>query len=261
MPDTIVVERAGGVATVTFNRPHKKNAITRALLDEFDVALDTIARDPADRVLVLTGAGGDFSSGADLTDRGNLGAGRGTPFLQHMRRMADSILRIHRFLKPTVAAVDGVAVGMGMNMALACDLVIATDRARFCEIFPRRGMAIDGGGSWVLPRLVGLHKAKELAFFGDMISASEAHAMGLVNHVCGAAEMDVTVAEWAGRLAAAPTVALSLTKSMLNNAFSTSIDQALEDEARSQHITFSTEDLKEALAAFVEKREPTFKGR
>ena len=261
MSDTVLVERADGVATVTLNRPHKKNAITRELLDGLDAALDAIARDPSDRVLVLTGAAGDFSSGADLTDRQAIGAGPPQPFLTHMRGVSDSILRLHRFLKPTIAAVDGVAVGMGMNMALACDLVIATDRARFCEIFPRRGLAIDAGGSWILPRLVGLHKAKELAFFGDMVPAADAHAMGLVNLVCPAAELGVVVDAWARRLATGPTVALTLTKSLLNNAFSTSIDQALEDEARSQHVTYSTEDAKEALAAFVGKREPSFKGR
>jgi 2-(1,2-epoxy-1,2-dihydrophenyl)acetyl-CoA isomerase len=261
MSDTVLVERADGIATVTLNRPHKKNAITRELLDALDAALDAIARDPADRVLVLTGAAGDFSSGADLTDRQAIGSGPPQPFLQHMRGVSDSILRLHRFPKPSIAAVDGVAVGMGMNMALACDLVIATERARFCEIFPRRGLAIDAGGSWILPRLVGLHKAKELAFFGDMVPAADAHAMGLVNVVCPAAELGPLVDAWARRLAAGPTVALSLTKSMLNNAFSTSIDQALEDEARSQHITYSTEDAKEALAAFVGKREPSFKGR
>jgi len=261
MGDTILVERTGGVATVTFNRPQKKNAITSGLLDELDAALDAAVRDHAVRVLVLTGAGGDFSSGADLTDRGGPGGGSRTPFLLHMRRLGDAILRIHRFSKPTIAAVDGVAVGMGMNMALACDLVIATDRARFCEIFPRRGMAIDGGGSWILPRLVGLHKAKELAFFGDMVPAADALAMGLVNRVVPVADLPAVVGEWAGRLAAGPTVALSLTKGMLNNAMTVSVDQALEDEARSQHITFSTEDLKEALAAFVDKREPSFTGR
>jgi 2-(1,2-epoxy-1,2-dihydrophenyl)acetyl-CoA isomerase len=261
MGDTILVERTGGVATVTFNRPQKKNAITTGLLDELDAALDAAVRDHAVRVLVLTGAGGDFSSGADLTDRGGPGGGSRTPFLLHMRRLGDAILRIHRFSKPTIAAVDGVAVGMGMNMALACDLVIATDRARFSEIFPRRGMAIDGGGSWILPRLVGLHKAKELAFFGDMVPAADALAMGLVNRVVPAADLAAAVGEWAGRLAAGPTVALSLTKGMLNNSMTVSVDQALEDEARSQHITFSTEDLKEALAAFVDKREPSFTGR
>ena len=261
MTDTVLVERSGGIATVTLNRPHKKNAITGEVLDGLNAALDTIARDPADRVLVLTGAAGDFSSGADLTDRNAIGSGARSPFVVHMRRVADSILRLHRFPKPSIAAVDGVAVGMGMNMALACDLVVATERARFCEIFSRRGMAIDAGGSWVLPRLVGLHKAKELAFFGEMISATDAHAMGLINLVCPTAELAVAVDDWARRLAAGPTGALSLTKGMLNNAFATSVDQALEDEARSQHIASTTEDLKEALAAFVDKREPSFKGR
>jgi len=261
MGDTILVERSGGVATITFNRPQKKNAITTALLDELDSAMDAAVRDHTVRVLVLTGAGGDFSSGADLTDRGGPGGGSRTPFLLHMRRMGDAILRIHRFSKPTIAAVDGVAVGMGMNMALACDLVVATERARFSEIFTRRGMAIDGGGSWILPRLVGLHKAKELAFLSDMVGAADALAMGLVNRVVPVDDLPAAVAEWADRLAVGPTVALSLTKGMLNHAFDVSVDQALEDEARSQHVTFSTDDLKEALAAFVEKRDPNFSGR
>jgi len=261
MAGTILVEHAGGIATVTINRPEKKNAITGGVLDELDAALDAAVRDHTVRVLVLTGAGGDFSSGADLTDRGGPGGGSRAPFLLHMRRLGDAVLRIHRFSKPTIAAVDGVAVGMGMNMALACDLVVATERARFSEIFPRRGMAIDGGGSWILPRLVGLHKAKELAFFGDMVGAADALAMGLVNRVVPVDGLAGAIAEWADRLAVGPTVALSLTKGMLNHAFDVSVDQALEDEARSQHITFSTEDLKEALAAFVEKRDPRFSGR
>jgi len=261
MGDTVLVAQADGIATVTINRPEKKNAISREVLDDLDAALDAAVRDQRVRVLVLTGAGGDFSSGADLTDRGGPGGGSRAPFLLHMRRMGDSVLRIHRFSKPTIAAVDGVAVGMGMNMALACDLVVATERARFSEIFSRRGMAIDAGGSWILPRLVGLHKAKELAFFGDMVGAADALGMGLVNRVVPVDELAGAVAAWAGRLAAGPTVALSLTKGMLNQGLSVSVDQALEDEARSQHITFSTDDLKEALAAFVEKRDPAFTGR
>jgi enoyl-CoA hydratase/carnithine racemase len=254
----ILVERTGAVATVTLNRPQKKNAITVGMLDELIAGLDALARDHDVRAVVLTGAGGDFSSGADLTDRSS----PSEPLMLYgMRRVGEAVLRVHRFTKPTLAAVDGVAVGLGMNMALACDLVVASDRARFCEIFPRRGLAIDGGGSWLLPRLVGLHKAKQLAFFGDMVGAPDAHAMGLVNLVVPAASLEGTVSEWAGRLAAGPTAALTLTKRMLNESFAVSMDQALEDEARSQHVTYTTADAREALAAFREKRDPAFTGR
>jgi len=258
MDAQILVEHAGGAATVTFNRPEKKNAITLGLLDELNSALESFARDHSVRAVVLRGAGGDFSSGADLTDRS---APAEPLMLYGMRRVGDAVLRVHRIAKPTIAAVDGVAVGLGMNIALACDLVIASDRARFCEIFPRRGLAIDGGGSWLLPRLIGLQKAKELAFFGDMVSAADAHAMGLVNRVVPAADLETVAAEWATRLAGGPTVALTLTKRMLNSSYAVSLDQALEDEARSQHITIGTADAKEALAAFREKRDPSFTGR
>ncbi len=177
-----------------------------------------------------------------------------------MREIADALLRLHRLPKPTIAKVDGVAVGIGLSMALGCDLVIASDRARFSEIFPRRGLAVDGGSSWLLPRLVGIHKAKELAMLGDIIPASEAAAIGLVNKVVPVDELDGAVAEWAAKLAAGPTLALSLTKSMINNSFGISLDQALEDEARSQHVTFGSKDVAEAMKAFAEKREPEFHG-
>jgi len=146
-------------------------------------------------------------------------------------------------------------------MALGCDLVVASEDARFSEIFARRGLSLDFGGSWLLPRAVGLHKAKELALLAEVISAKEALDIGLVNRVVPGADLDSFVADWAARLAAGPPIALSMTKTMLNTSFEVSMDQALEDEARCQTVNFSTADLAEALKAFVDKREPHFEGR
>jgi 2-(1,2-epoxy-1,2-dihydrophenyl)acetyl-CoA isomerase len=154
-----------------------------------------------------------------------------------------------------------VAAGAGCNLALGCDLIVASDEARFSEIFARRGLSIDFGGSWLLPRLVGLHKAKELALFAEVISAKEAADLGIVNHVVPAGDLDRFVDDWASRLAAGPPLALSMTKTMLNNALMVSMDQALEDEARCQTVNFGTADTQEAMLAFIEKRDPNFQGK
>jgi enoyl-CoA hydratase/carnithine racemase len=177
-----------------------------------------------------------------------------------MRHVGDVALALHRLPKPTIAKVGGVAAGAGCNLALGCDLVVASQDARFSEIFARRGLSIDFGGSWLLPRLIGLHKAKELAFFAEVISAQDAKEFGIVNRVVPADELDGFVTDWARRLASGPPLALSLTKAMLNSSLSATMDEALEDEARSQAVNLRTEDAVEAMRAFVEKREPAFKG-
>jgi 2-(1,2-epoxy-1,2-dihydrophenyl)acetyl-CoA isomerase len=257
--ETIVVERADGVVTVTLNRPEKKNAANDLMWDELLATFDEVANRDDDRVLVITGAPGSgaFCSGADLSDPSALSRNG----LARMRHIGDVALRLHRLPKPTIAKVNGVAAGAGCNMALGCDLVVASDEARFSEIFARRGLSIDFGGSWLLPRLIGLHRAKELAFFAEVISAKEALEFGIVNRVVSAAELDAFVHDWASRLAAGPPLALSMTKTMLNNSFAVSMDQALEDEARGQTVNFSTADMAEAMAAFLEKRSPVFEGR
>jgi len=211
----------------------------------------------SDRVLVITGAGDAFCSGADLGDRGS----DTRPALARLHWVADIALALHRIPKPVIAKVNGVAVGAGMNLALGCDLIIASDNARFSEIFARRGLSIDFGGSWLLPRLIGMHRAKELAFFADIISAKEAAEMGLVNRVLPASQLDAFVADWADRLAAGPPLALSMTKRLLTNSFTTTMDEALEAEGLAQSVNTATEDTAEAIRAFLEKREPRFKGR
>lgn len=254
--ETILIERAGGVVTVTMNRPERKNAINPTMLTELLAAFREVADRRDDRVLVLTGAGDAFCSGADLTDPTDITSDG----LGYMRRVGEVVLALHNLAKPTIAKVGGVAAGLGCNLALGCDLIVAADTARFSQIFARRGLSLDGGGSWLLPRLVGLHRAKELAFFADIVPAAEAAAMGLVNRVVPAAELDGFVAGWAARLAAGPPIALSMTKTMLNNAFAVSMAQAVEDEARCQNVNFRTADMAEAMRAFVEKREPQFRG-
>jgi enoyl-CoA hydratase/carnithine racemase len=254
--ETLLVERTDGVVTVTMNRPEKKNAADAAMWEELLACFSEVSHRGGDRVLILTGAGGAFCSGADLTSVGSTGDPRSL-----MRRLADVALALHRLPKPTIAKVNGVAAGAGCNLALGCDLIVASEEARFSEIFPRRGLSIDCGGSWLLPRLVGLHRAKELALFGDIISAKEALEMGLVNRVVAPSELDGFVDGWARRLASGPPIAVSMTKTLLNESFETSMSHALDEEGQCQVINFSTADTAEALAAFLERREPVFRGR
>jgi 2-(1,2-epoxy-1,2-dihydrophenyl)acetyl-CoA isomerase len=257
--ETIEVSRASGIVTITLNRPAKKNAANAQMWNELLETFRDIASSSDDRVVVLTGAGGEFCAGADLT-----GGGTGGPDqhqLAQMRHISDVALALHRLPMPTIAKVRGVAVGAGCNMAIGCDLVVASDNARFSEIFARRGLSIDFGGSWVLPRIVGMHRAKELALFADIIDAAEAERIGLVNRVVADAEIDDVVDAWAARLAAGPPIALAMTKRMLDNSMAVTLEQALDDEGVAQSLNFSTADTMEALRAFVEKREPKFEGR
>ena len=154
-----------------------------------------------------------------------------------------------------------MAVGAGMNLALGCDFVVASTRARFSEIFVKRGLSVDFGGSWLLPRLIGLHRAKELVLLGDMLGAEEAHRWGLVREVVDPADLDAAVDALAHRLLAGPPVAMRQSKRMLNDSFEAGLERALEDEARSQEINFATDDVVEAGRAFRDKRAPAFRGR
>jgi enoyl-CoA hydratase/carnithine racemase len=260
--ETIEVTRHDGVVTITLNRPAKKNAATVQLWGELLETLRDISRRASDRVVVLTGAGGEFCAGADLWEAPSAAAAD-TPRhgLGSMRHIGDVALALHRLPQPTIAKVRGVAVGAGANLAFGCDLVVAGSTARFSEIFSRRGLSLDFGGSWVLPRRVPLHVAKEIAFFGDILSASEAKEFGLVNRVIDDADLDAFVDGWAARLLASPPIALAQTKRMLNNSMALTMEQALDDEGAAQTVNFGTRDTVEAITAFAEKREPTFRGR
>ena len=265
--ETIIVDRGTderqGIVTITLNRPQKKNALNDVMWNELLATFREIAASDADRCVVITGAGGAFCSGADLSGRAESAEPAERPRHQwhNMRHVGDVCLALQRLPQPVIAKVPGVAAGAGCNLALGCDLIVASDEARFSEIFARRGLSVDFGGSWLLPRLVGMHKAKELALFADIISAKEAEGMGLVNRVVPAAQLDDFVEDWARRLAAGPPIALAQTKRLLTNSFEVTLEQALEDEGWAQTVNFGTADTPEAIAAFLQKREPKFTGR
>jgi enoyl-CoA hydratase/carnithine racemase len=255
--DTLNVTRENGIVTITLDRAPKKNAMNGTMFDELLLAFREIADNDDDRVVVITGANGEFCSGADLTPS----EGRTRHQLASMRHVGDVALALHKLPQPTIAKVRGVAVGAGCNLALGCDLVVAGDTARFSQIFAKRGLSLDFGGSWLLPRRVGLHKAKELAFFADIINATEAGDIGLVNRVVPDGELDAFVADWAQRLAGGPPIAIAQTKRLLNNSLNVTMEEALDDEGMAQTVNIAgTKDTPEAFMAFIEKRSPNFKG-
>jgi enoyl-CoA hydratase/carnithine racemase len=259
--DGLRVERDRGVVTLTIDRPERKNAITGEMWRGLAEIFDDLATRRDDRVLVITGAGDAFCSGADLSAAaaGDAPSGAGAS-VASMRMVGRAALRLHELPLPTIAAVNGVAAGAGCNLALGCDLIVASDRARFTEIFARRGLALDFGGSWLLPRLVGLHRAKELAFLADIIDAAEAERIGLVNRVVPHDRLFVEVDALAVRLAAMPPLQLAVIKRQLNDGSSHSMAEAIEFEDVAQALMFSSSDTAEAMIAFVEKREPRFTG-
>ncbi|MGW9023056.1 enoyl-CoA hydratase/isomerase family protein [Streptomyces sp. NPDC055722] len=249
------------VSFVVLNRPEALNALTPGQRDRLIALLEEADRDPGIRAVVLTGTGRGFCAGADLR-----GAGGG-------ERIAGDVARTIRLgaqrliaavldcEKPVIAAVNGTAAGLGAHLALACDLVLAAESARFIEVFVRRGLVPDGGGAYLLPRLVGPQRAKELMFFGDALPAADAERLGLVNRVVPDGELDKTAREWAARLAAGPTRALALTKQLVNASLGTERAAAFAAEAAAQEVNMTTQDAREGLTAFVERRSPEFRGR
>ena len=258
MMSCLLVERDDrGIVTATLNRPHRRNALDMDLMVRLRELLLEVRDKEADRVLVLTGAGGAFCSGSDLDDR------RNDPRhpVQRLRWISDLAVALHRLGKPAIAKVSGVAVGGGLSLALGCDFIVASEEARLGTGWVHRSLSPDLGASWLLPRWVGLHKAKELVCLGPMLSAREALEIGLVNKVVPAQELDAQVDQWALQLAAGPTLALSFSKAMLNESLGTSLTQALEAEALALSVNLASDDGREAMEAFAARRPPQFRGR
>ncbi|XHM67934.1 enoyl-CoA hydratase/isomerase family protein [Streptomyces nigra] len=254
--------REDGVCRITLDRPESLNALTPGMRDRLVALLDAASADPETRAVVLTGTGRAFCAGADLRD-GAAGGERRTGDVARTLRLGAQrlIAAVLDCEKPVIAAVNGTAAGLGAHLALACDLVLAAESARFIEVFVRRGLVPDGGGAYLLPRLVGPHRAKELMFLGDALGAADAERLGLVNRVVPDAELEDAALGWAVRLAVGPTRALALTKQLVNASWDSDRAGAFAAEAAAQEINLTTEDAAEGLAAFVERRNPEFRGR
>jgi 2-(1,2-epoxy-1,2-dihydrophenyl)acetyl-CoA isomerase len=249
------------VAWITLNRPDARNAVNDAMREELLTVLADARTNPDIRALVLTGAGKGFCTGADLSRRGGGPTGPGAA-REMMRTRSQRLIRaLWELEKPVIAAVNGVAAGLGAHLAFACDLIIAANDARFIEVFVRRGIAVDGGGAYLLPRLIGLARAKEIIFFGDDLAAEDALRIGLVNRVVAANELRAAATAWAERLATGPTFAIGMSKRLLNRSLESDLETALDEEAMAQSLVTQSEDTKEGLLAFAERRPPVFKGR
>jgi 2-(1,2-epoxy-1,2-dihydrophenyl)acetyl-CoA isomerase len=264
MPDfkAILCAMENDVAWITLNRPEQRNAVNGEMRDELIGVFTDARTNPAIRALVLTGSGKGFCTGADLSGpRGQGPTGPGAA-REMMKGSSQRLIRaLWELEKPVVAAVNGVAAGLGAHLAFASDFVIAAAEARFIEVFVRRGIAVDAGGAFLLPRLIGLQKAKEMVFFGDDLSADDALRIGLVSKVVPGDQLEAAARQWAERLAKGPTFAIGVSKRLLNRSLESSFETALEEEAMAQALVSQSEDTREGMMAFMERRTPLFKGR
>jgi 2-(1,2-epoxy-1,2-dihydrophenyl)acetyl-CoA isomerase len=265
--ETLLYGVEEGVATITLNRPAVLNAISPQMIEELQAVLNTVRADALVRAVVLTGAGRGFCSGADLKARQRVKPSETLPDAskagaERLRRTYNPlILALRTIEKPFIAAVNGVAAGAGCNLALACDIVLASDEARFGNVFVRIGLIPDCGGHFFLPRLVGFHKAAELMFTGDIIDAREAERLGLINRAVPHAELATQTRELAERLAHGPTRAIGLCKRTLNVGMTADLANVLDAEAEGQGLASQTEDHWEGVQAFLEKRPARFLGK
>ena len=248
-----------GVATISFNRPEVYNALNDAITYELQDALKQVAKDDLVRVLVLTGEGKAFCSGQDLKD--SAGEGKRS-FMDSLHKRYNPIISAMRNLpKPIVGRLNGVAAGAGCSLALACDIIVAAEEATLIEVFVNIGLVPDSGSAYFLPRLVGMAKAFELCSMGSRVKAQEALQLGLVNKVVSSTELDAAVAEYTTYFSKAPTKAIGLIKKMLNKSTTSTLEEVLEYEAYCQEIAGATNDHKEGVQAFLEKRKPNFSGK
>ncbi len=256
----LIFSKEEGIATITFDRPERLNAVTEAMRTEVHRIATELRGDEEVKVLVITGAGEAFSTGADASE---LTADYSGPIEPHIlkRPLGWWILPVRYFPKPTIAAIPGIVAGVTFSLALACDFRIASEKAKFSMVFVKRGLVPDGGATYYLPRMVGTSKALELMLMGDTFDAREAERLGLGNRVVPHGERMNVTRELATRIARGPSVAIDLIKRGVHKGAVGDLESQLDFETLAQRICFQTEDFKEGITSFLEKREPKFKGR
>jgi len=257
---TISYGFTNGIGKIVMNRPNELNALSTQMFEEMICLLEELAKAQDLRVLVITGEGRAFCAGGDLQEM-KKGYDDNFGFYDHMLLANRFTAMLADFPKPVIAAVNGAATGAGMNVALAADIAIASEKAKFSEIFGNVGLIPDVGGTYLLPRVVGKAKAKELIFSYRIIDAKEALELGIVNRVTTPEDLEDAVSKLAERIAKGPTFAFSMAKKIVNRSFEIDINTALDMEAMAQALAGNSGDHKEGVAAFFEKRSPDFKGR
>ncbi|HME53778.1 MAG TPA: enoyl-CoA hydratase-related protein [Candidatus Lokiarchaeia archaeon] len=258
--ETVLLEKENNIAILTLNRPERKNAINATMFEELKKALDLAREDPEIRALIITGAGNVFSSGGDFTIDYSQADNEDSQAAAADVSQKQLVLKLITTYKPIIAAVNGLALGAAFNLALNCDLVYAAESSEMGTFFIKRAITPEMSSTYLLPRLVGIHKAKELIFFGDKIPAREAKAIGLINDVFPDEEFMDKVKELAGRLAHGPTIAIGLAKKAIHDLLTDKITQALDAEAENMWKVFDTKDFLEGVLSFVEKRDPDYRG-
>jgi len=255
---TATYELRDSVAVITLNRPEKMNALTPEMREALGTHFDTAARDANVRAVLLTAAGKAFCASGDVSRMGDFTPASGRELLKLAHRMVRNLANIE---KPVVAGVRGAVAGIGWSMALACDAVIASDTARFTQVFRHVGVVPDGGAVYFLTQHLGIQRAKELVYSGRRVDAGEAHAMGLVNRVVPDADLDAVAFAYARDLAQGPTFALGVAKKMFKLMYQPDLETLLDAEAWAQGLALMTDDHKEGVNAFFEKRKAEFKGK
>ncbi len=261
---SVPTRRDGAVLRITLDRPSKRNALSHDMVDAFVVALTDAATDDALRAIHITGAGGDFCAGADWLSTNESGGQRPRTgnLVRRIPHTAHRVIELlHTIALPVVCSVRGNAVGLGCNLALAADFTIAATDAVFWEPFLARGFTPDSGATWLVPRLAGLARAKEMLLLGEKVTAAEAADWGLIHRCVDDSELDGAADDLLARLAAGPTVALGLAKQTINYAQHATLPQAMTQELLNLELSCRTVDFKEGLAAFRQRREPDFQGR
>ena len=258
----ILLNKTDHIATITLNRPDKLNAFGGLMRQELVEALDDVAGDPDVRVVIITGAGKAFCVGGDVTEFvGGSQQALVKEIASDRHAMGKAVLAINAMEKPVIASVNGVAAGGGCNLALACDIIIAGDKARFGQVFTRRGLHPDWGGIYFLPRLVGYAKAAELIFSGEVIGAEEAFKIGMINKLVPQEELTSATLELAARIAKNAPIPIAFAKRGLQNFQKWDLPQAIDYESYTLEVIMKSSDVAEGFTAFLEKRDPEFKGQ